>query len=165
LALPFFDLEQTVSYRISTLYSRLSLATSRQLAAGFGLALREWRTLALLARHEPTSASTLVARSPMDKASVSRAVASLKRRRLIATRRGRGDARTQRLVLTQEGRRLYRRIAPLSAIRQTSLLSALTRGEHRALLRILDKLVARAGEMLEEGAAIPIRRKAKPENR
>jgi DNA-binding MarR family transcriptional regulator len=159
-----FDLEQTVGYRISTLYSRLSLGTSRQLA-GFGLVLREWRLLALLAKHEPASATALVARSPMDKASASRAVASLRRRRLIAARRDRSDARTQTLVLTAEGRRLYRRIAPLSAARQRALLAALTPAEHKAVLRILDRLIARAGELLGEGDAIPSRRKANPEKR
>jgi DNA-binding MarR family transcriptional regulator len=159
-----FDLEQTVAFRISTLYSRLSLGTSRQLA-GFELVLREWRLLALLAKHEPASASTLVARSPMDKASVSRAVASLKRRRLIAARRDHSDARTQTLVLTPEGRRLYRRIAPHSAARQRALLAALTPAERRAVLRILDRLIARSGELLSEGDPIPSRRTANAEKR
>lgn len=160
-----FDLEQTLTYRISTLYARLSLATARQLADGFGLALREWRLLALLARHEPTSASALVARSPMDKASVSRAVASLERRRLIAIRPDRSDARAQRLELTPAGRRLHARIAPLAASRQKRLLAALTRAEQRAVLAILDKLIARAGELLGESAAEPTRRRARPEKR
>ena len=162
---PLFDLEQTVTYRISTLYSRLSLLTSRQLARDFGLALREWRLLALLARNEPTSASALAARSPMDKASVSRAVASLKRRRLISRGPDRSDARSQRLELTAEGRRLYRRIAPLAGARQERLLSALKRAEHRAALEILDKLIARAGEMLGEDDPPVTHRKAKTERR
>src|SRR3954468_5072470 len=95
-----FDLEQMLSYRVSKLYSRLYVGTTRQIERGFGLATREWRVLALLGKRQSVSASELVARSPMDKASVSRAVASLARRRLIVSRPDARDGRVQRLALT-----------------------------------------------------------------
>ena len=47
---PSFDLEKMLSYRVSMLFGRLSVGTSRQLVGSFDLALREWRVLALLAK-------------------------------------------------------------------------------------------------------------------
>ena len=145
-----FDLEEMLTYQVSMLYSRLALATSRQLARGFDLALREWRVLALLAKAESISASDLVSRSPMDKASVSRAVTNLVNRGLVSTRPDPQDARVRNLALTRAGWRMYERIAPLSVERQQALLSALTSTEQKTLFRVLDKLMTCANEFLEE---------------
>jgi DNA-binding MarR family transcriptional regulator len=147
---PVFDLEQLLTYRISMLFNRLSVGTSRQLAGRFDLALREWRVLALLAKREPVSASTLVARSPLDKASVSRAVASLAERGLLVSKPSEEDRRSQTLALTREGRRLFRQIAPLSVERQQQLLADFSESERKALFRALDRLIERADELLAE---------------
>jgi DNA-binding MarR family transcriptional regulator len=145
-----FDLEQMLTYKVSLLYSRLALATSRQLAQGFDLVLREWRVLALLARAESMSATTLVSRSPMDKASVSRAVTNLVDRGLISARPDPADARVRNLALTRAGRRVFERIAPLARERQRALLDALTPAERKTVFRALDKLIARANEFLDD---------------
>ncbi len=145
-----FDLEQMLTYKVSLLYSRLALTTSRQLANQFDLALREWRVLALLGKAQPISASALVARSPLDKASVSRAVTNLEERGLVSAEPDPDDGRVRMLRLTRAGERLCERIAPLSVERHRALLSALTPGEQKTLFRALDKLLARANELLEE---------------
>ena len=144
-----YDIEAMLSYRVSSLYSLIQAGTARQLDGGFRLILREWRVLALLAKLEPVTASDLAARSPMDKASISRAVASLAKRDLIRSRPDDEDGRVQQLELTQEGRRLYARIAPVSQARNRDLLSALTASEQTAFFRSLDKLIARADALLQ----------------
>lgn len=150
--LPDFDLEKMLTYRVSMLYNRLSIVTARQLAGGFDLALREWRVLALLAKLEPVLASALVARSPLDKASVSRAVASLTERGLVVAKTSDADRRAQLLVMTPAGKRLFRKIAPLSVERQRQLLSSFSAGERAALFESLEKLIERAGELLGDSA-------------
>jgi DNA-binding MarR family transcriptional regulator len=147
-----FNLERMLTYRISMLYSLLYTGTTRQLTE-HGLVTREWRVLALLGRHQSVSARDLVARSPMDKASVSRAVASLSTRRLIVSRSDPDDRRVQRLSLTPAGRKLYARIAPFSLERQRALLDALPPAERVAIFGTLDKLIARAQALLGEGRA------------
>ncbi len=134
-----FDLEDLLTYRISSLYSQLSAGTAQELQQ-FGLVLREWRVIAMLARHEPLAASELVARSPMDKASVSRAVASLVERGLLAVAPSETDARVKVLRLTALGWALYTRVAPLSVARQKAMLSALTSSERQALTSMLVRI-------------------------
>lgn len=135
-----FDIEQSLTFRISSLYGVLSAGTIQELSGTFGLAFREWRVMAILAKHEPLSASDLVARSPMDKASVSRAVSSLVRRKLVVVAQDESDARVKVLRLTEEGWDLYQRVAPRSVARQKALLSALTTSERESLYFMLDRI-------------------------
>jgi len=145
-----FDLEKMLSYRLSTLSNRLYVGTTRQVESGFGLVTREWRVLALLGKLEPVSASELVARSPMDKASVSRAVASLAKRGLVVVKPDSSDRRVQQLAMTNAGRKLYAQVAPLSLARHRALLAALTPEERISIFAMLDKLIARADALLAE---------------
>ena len=84
---PPLELDRLFSYRISVLSNRLALGASRLYGRRFGLVLREWRVLALLGQFAPMSARDIIERSALDKASVSRAVASLAERSLVRTRR------------------------------------------------------------------------------
>ncbi len=134
-----FDIESALTYRISQLYTRLSTGTTQDLAK-FGLVLREWRVMAMLARHEPLSASELVARSPLDKASVSRAIASLEQRGLVSVAPSTEDARVKMLHLTDAGWNLYGRIAPRSIARHKALMGVLTVSERASLISMLDRI-------------------------
>ena len=134
-----FDIEQSLTFRISSLYSVFSAGTIEELAR-FGLAFREWRVMAILARHEVLSASDLVARSPLDKASVSRAVASLAQRRLLVVAAGETDRRVKELRLTDAGWDLYQQVAPVSIARQKALSGCLTKAERAALHFMLDRI-------------------------
>lgn len=134
-----FDIENALSFRISQLYTRLTTGTSQELST-HGLALREWRVMAMLARHEPLSASELVARSPLDKASVSRAIASLQGRGMVSVAPSTEDARVKVLRLSAGGWRLYSQIAPHSVARQKALMGALTVSERASLVSMLDRI-------------------------
>jgi DNA-binding MarR family transcriptional regulator len=78
----------------------------------------------------------------MHKTRVSRAVAALESRRLLARTVSRSDGREMALELTGEGRRMYAALAPLALQRESVLLSTLTRGERDAFLGALSKLEA-----------------------
>lgn len=134
-----FDIENALTYRISQLFTRLSAGTTQDLAT-FGLVLREWRVMAMLARHEPLSASELVARSPLDKASVSRAIASLEQRELVSVAPSTEDARVKVLHLTDAGWDFYGQVAPRSVARQKALMGVLTVSERASLMSMLDRL-------------------------
>lgn len=153
---PVLDLEELLTYRLAAIYSRLSTSISRQLAQHHGLALREWRVLAMLARHEPLSGSELVARSIMDKASVSRGATALLARKLIVATPHRQDKRAQLLRLTPAGWRLYNDVVPLSRARQAALLAPFDERERRTLFTLLERLERRVFEVLgnsTEGSA------------
>lgn len=143
------ELERFVPYRIATLADLLALGASRLYARRFGLVIREWRVLAVLGEGRPLSAVEVSRRIAIDKARVSRAVASLVRRSLVAREADAFDARRSVLRLTPKGRAMYRRIVPLAAARERELLAALTPPERRELGRLLGKLHARAEAMLD----------------
>ncbi|MCZ4314845.1 MarR family transcriptional regulator [Comamonadaceae bacterium G21597-S1] len=135
-----FDLEDLLTYRISSIYSRLAVGTATELAKPFNLVLREWRVMAMLARHEPLSASELVARSPLDKASASRAIANLTRRKLVSVSASEDDARVKVVRLTDAGWDLYAQVAPKSVARQKAIMSALSASERRDLVSMLERI-------------------------
>jgi len=141
------ELDRLFSYRISVLSNRLALGASRLYGRRFGLVLREWRVLALLGQFAPMSARDIIERSALDKASVSRAVASLAERSLVRTRRDANDSRLQWLELTAKGQRLYSQVAPIALERQRALLSALTPEERSTLDRLLGKLTEQIGRL------------------
>src|SRR5690606_25851342 len=88
----------------------------------FGLSIPEWRVLAAIAERASLTFSQISSTLTMDRAQVSRTIGSLLTKGLIAQltaarteRRGRGHDVTQTtLLLTAEGRRIYRRILPIA---------------------------------------------------
>jgi DNA-binding MarR family transcriptional regulator len=149
---PVFNIDESVTFRISRLFSVFNTGVARQLDAQYHLLLREWRALALLAQHEPMSASELVERSPMDKASVSRAVARLIELGYIHIDPHPVDGRMQTIRLSRSGWALYRKVAPLSAQRQTALLSVLTPTEKKSFFSMLDRIENQATRHFSEDA-------------
>ncbi len=147
-----FELETRLTYRISKLYSALA-RNWRHVGDAHDLPLREWRVLAAISEAGSLSASQLVEESPLDKASVSRAVATLKQRSLISSRRDENDSRVRILSPTAAGERIYQRVAPESAELHGALLSVLSQQEHRTLESLLDKLIERADELTESQSA------------
>jgi DNA-binding MarR family transcriptional regulator len=141
-------IEHFVPHRVATLANLLALDASRRYARRFGLAIREWRVLAVLGEGRPLSATEVSRRTAIDKGRASRAVASLTRRGLIERAPDAFDARRTMLRLSQKGRATYRRIAPLARAREGTLLAPLAPAERRALERLLAKLLSQAETML-----------------
>ena len=150
-----FALERFVPYRIATLASLLARGASQLYARRFGLAIREWRILAVLGEGRPLSAVEVVRRTAIDKGRVSRAIAGLLRRGLVVREADAFDARRTMLRLSLKGRALYRRVVPLATARERELLAGLTAPERRQLERLLAKLHERAEAMFANFAGVP----------
>ena len=58
-----FDLDRLFSYRLSVLSNRISGAISREYHRRFGLAITEWRVMAVLGRFPGLSAGEVAART------------------------------------------------------------------------------------------------------
>jgi DNA-binding MarR family transcriptional regulator len=76
----------------------------------------------------------------MHKTRVSRAVASLEERKLIARAANSADGRELRLHLTKSGRRIYQALVPLALQRERELLSCFGVEQRRAFLTALMRL-------------------------
>lgn len=152
---PAIDLDQFVSYRLSVLSGTWGAASHRFYRRRFGLALREWRVLAVLSRLDGTAggvpASEIARLTAVEKAGISRALAALERRGLVERTWSEADGRRSQVSLTPAGRALLRRLVPAALERQASLVCALTAAERRTFFRLLEKLEKRAAALARGG--------------
>ncbi|MDB5453936.1 MAG: transcriptional regulator, MarR family-like protein [Caulobacteraceae bacterium] len=142
--------EGLLTFRLTALLFKVRGGVINDLKS-YGVAEREWRVLALIANYEPITASELIAVRPLDKASVSRAVASLVERKYVVAVSHPTDGRARTLQLTKQGRELYEKLAPASIARNERVLSVLTDDEREQLFATFDKLYAHV-ERLQGGA-------------
>ena len=152
------ELERFLPYQLSVLANTISQAIAREYAERFGLAVTEWRVLAVLGRYAGLSAVEVAERTAMDKVAVSRAVNSL----LKAGRLKRGlhadDRRRSVLALSAKGRKVYDEVAPMALRYERELLAVLSAEERGWLERILGKLVGEGHDALARAAASRPRR-------
>jgi DNA-binding MarR family transcriptional regulator len=133
-------LEKFLPYRLSVITNRISGALSRHYADRFGIGIPEWRVIANLGRTPGLTANEVVERSAMDKVTVSRAVAALEQKGLLAREKDSVDKRKSRLTLSGKGQEVYAEIAPLALGFERDLLTVLSTDEVAQLERIIDKL-------------------------
>jgi len=131
-------------YRLSVLSNTISGAIAARYDAAFGISIRQWRVMAVLGEGEALTATEIVARTAMDKVAVSRAVADLETRELIARTASTRDARQSVLSLTGQGRDIYAEIAPMALDYEREVLAALSQTELEMLTRFLDRLAGAA---------------------
>lgn len=147
-------LEQFLPYRLSILSQLVSGSIHDQYFEPSGLSIAQWRVMAVLGRFAPLSASEVCARTLLDKVTVSRAVAALFERRLIARATDAKDRRKSALILTPEGRRLHGHIAGLALDYEARLLDGLTPAERRTLDSLLNKLTEHARTLRPDEHAV-----------
>ncbi|MEM9014435.1 MAG: MarR family transcriptional regulator [Pseudomonadota bacterium] len=141
-----FSLEEFIPFRIVS----LGHAFSRRLADAYddeGVTIPEWRVLAVIAEHRRIAARDVVARTPMDKMSVSRAVSGLEHKQLVERAPEETDRRVAMLTLTSHGRSIFRRIAKIALDYEARILSELTVSERKALCTSLSKLEVGANNL------------------
>lgn len=136
------ELERFLPYRLSVLANQVSQRIADTYVGRFGLAVTEWRVIAVLGRFPGLSATGVAERTAMDKVAVSRAVASLLGKGLLTRTVHGEDRRRSVLGLSREGVRLHAQVAPLALGIERRLLARLDAGERRQLLALLDKLGA-----------------------
>jgi DNA-binding MarR family transcriptional regulator len=135
------DFDSSPSYLIAALGNRLSVLAARNLRRQLGLALMEWRVLAVLAVEPGASPGRIVEFAGVNKSVVSRAVNALLKRGLIARAPLPGHGLKTLLSLTAEGRAVHDRgIGARQAAEQT-LLQGLSPAEHEALVKVLKRMM------------------------
>ncbi|MBI1198722.1 MAG: MarR family transcriptional regulator [Phenylobacterium sp.] len=140
-------LDAYLPYRLSVASNAVSSLIARAYEDRFGLSIPQWRLICVLAEDGPMTQVQVVARTVMDKVTVSRAAQALTKRRLVARRRNTADGRSQVLALTAEGRGLHGEIAPLALAYEAALISGLAPEEVTLLKRLLVRLQSAAGQL------------------
>jgi len=139
------DLECFVPYQLSVLSNVVSQEIAQAYGERFGLAVTEWRVIAVLGRFPGMSAAGVAERSAMDKVAVSRAVASLLERGLLHREVDGDDRRRSVLELSAAGREVHAQVAPAALDYERGLLSALSESERAQFSRMLARLGERYG--------------------
>jgi DNA-binding MarR family transcriptional regulator len=132
-----FNLETFLPFRFNRLAAEVSERMSALYAERFDLDIPKWRVLATLSGRDGLTAQDIVASTRTHKSTISRAVDELVTRGLVERAVSAADKRSHNLRLTAEGRKLFRKLQPLVAEYQQTLLAGLTPEEAEALLRAL----------------------------
>ena len=135
-------LDAFLPYQLSLASNAVSSAIARTYETLFGLRVPEWRLIAVLAEEDGVTQQALVARTEMDKMTISRAAQALVARGLVTRVPHGTDRRAHALALSEEGRALYAQIAPKALELEERLLSELGEREVAQLKRTLAKLKA-----------------------
>jgi len=143
-------LEHFLPYQLNVVSSLVSQALSRVYARRYGIGVPEWRVVVTLGQHGVMTAKAIGAHTHMHKTKVSRAVALLEKRRLIARRANRDDMREAFLSLTAAGRSMYEEVAPHALEFARRLTDILSPSDREAFDRALKQLTARSAELVAE---------------
>lgn len=143
-------LEHFLPYQLNVASSLVSQALSRVYAERYGIGVPEWRVLVTLGQHRVMTAKAIGAHTHMHKTKVSRAVALMEKRRLIARRANRDDKREAFLSLTSGGRAMYEEVAPHALDFARRLTEILTPSDRDAFNRALGQLTARSAQLVAE---------------
>jgi DNA-binding MarR family transcriptional regulator len=141
-----FELERFLPYRLTVLASVTAQALS-QIYAGHDIGIPEWRILVTLGERGTMTGKAVGRHTRMHKTKVSRAVASLEKRKLIARQTNRDDLREAFLSLTPAGRAVYNDLVPKAVAFANQLLMAVDPADRPALERALTVLTARCTEL------------------
>jgi DNA-binding MarR family transcriptional regulator len=145
-------LDAYLPYRLSVASNAVSGLIARAYQDRFGLSIPQWRLICVLAEDGPMTQVQIVARTVMDKVTVSRATQGLLGRRLVGRTDHQADGRSHVLALTPPGRRLYAEIAPLALAYEAALIAGLAPEEVTLLRRLLSRLQSAAGALAGEVA-------------
>jgi len=149
---PGLRLDAYLPYRLSVASNAVSGLIARSYQDRFGLTVPQWRLICVLAEDGGLTQGQIVARTVMDKVTVSRAAQELLKRHLVARSDHQAGGRSHVLGRTVEGARLHAEIAPLALAYEAALISGLAPDEVALLKRLRTRVQAAAGQLAGDGA-------------
>ena len=141
-------LDRFLPYRLSVASNVLSQVIARAYESSHGLSMQEWRVIAVLGEAEHLTQQGIVAKTKMDKVTVSRAARSLEERGIVRREANEDDARSLWLSLTAEGRRIYVKVIPAAVELEREVLQGFTAKEVAALEGLLVRVEEAAARVL-----------------
>jgi DNA-binding MarR family transcriptional regulator len=137
-----FDLTSLLGYRLLRLSTSIGNLAGREATEVAGLTLPEYRVLVVLHSRGPSGVVALQQAMLIDKAWISRTLASLVKKLLVASRAEATDARRTLYSVTPTGQRAAQALIEQSLARQKRLMRGVTAEESRLFLRLLKKVQA-----------------------
>ncbi|MDP3546944.1 MAG: MarR family transcriptional regulator [Phreatobacter sp.] len=149
------ELDSFLPYRLNVLASVVSQGLSSIYADRYRLGIPEWRVIATLGQFGSMTAKQIGAHSHMHKTKVSRAVASLTKRKIVQRRANRRDLREAFISLTRDGEAIYADLVPIAQSFAAELSEGFTADERRELDRLLTRLTEQSRKLLNGAAITP----------
>jgi DNA-binding MarR family transcriptional regulator len=146
------DLERYVPAFITFIANKLSNSATARYQREFGVNVTEWRIMSLLAIEPGIPASRICHVIGFDKGPVSRTLAAMEKRALVAIRTDPDDGRTHSISLTARGRATHDKVIVAAFERERRLLSCLSRGEQEVLIDLLRRLHNNLDAVTADGA-------------
>lgn len=143
-AAPALKLEEFLPYRLNVLATLVSQALARVYAERYDIGVPEWRVMATLGQYGVMTGKAIGAHAHMHKTKVSRAVAVLESRKLVARRANRSDMRESFLSLTPAGHAVYCELAPVMLAMAQQLIEAVEPADRAVFDRVLTILTERS---------------------
>jgi DNA-binding MarR family transcriptional regulator len=135
-----FLLANFVPFRLNRLADAVSQDLSEIYRDRFGLEIPEWRVLVTVGQRPECTAQHVAASTRMHKTRVSRAVASLTKRKLVERVSCVEDGRELRLCLTKPGHKVYDVLVPLALERERALLAKMSAVNSQGFIAALSQL-------------------------
>ena len=134
------DLDRYVPALITFIANKLSRSATVLYQKRFKVNVTEWRILSLLAIEPEISASRICHVIGFDKGPVSRTLAAMEERGLVAIKADREDGRTYSISLTARGAATHDHVIAVALERERRLLSCLSKGERETLIGLLRRV-------------------------
>jgi DNA-binding MarR family transcriptional regulator len=147
------ELEQFLPYQLNVVAALVSEALSRVYARRYRIGIPEWRVLVTLGQFGGMTGKAIGTHTHMHKTKVSRAVAFLEKRKLLARRTNPADMRETFLSLTAAGRAIYQELTPHALDFARRLTEILTPGDRDAFQRALRLITDRSAQLVAEAIA------------
>ena len=143
-------LEQFLPYQLQVVSTLMSQALSRVYVRRYQLGIPEWRVLVSLGQFGWMNGKAICTHTHMHKTKVSRAVAMLEQRKLLARRANRADMRESLVSLTVTGRAIYEELAPDAVAFSRRLTEILSPSDREAFQRAIKQLTDRSAQLVAE---------------
>jgi DNA-binding MarR family transcriptional regulator len=141
LAKTALDLFRFMPFRLNRLAAEVSAALSVEYSERYGLDIPEWRVLATLGFREGACTAQYICHcTRTHKSTISRAVTTLMRRKIVERVANQNDRREFALQLTTRGRTLYEELIPRLLRKEQEILSCLSAQERRDFAAALSKI-------------------------
>ncbi|MTI15718.1 MarR family transcriptional regulator [Rhodobacteraceae bacterium RKSG542] len=137
-----FDLEAFLPFRLNQAAERLSSEFQQVYKARYGMTRPEWRVLAHLGHFGTMTATEIGSRASIHKTKISRAVASLEKRRWLRRFQDETDRRWEHLELTPAGLQVFEDLGGEAVKLEATLKTLISKEERQELLRLLASLEA-----------------------
>ncbi len=135
------DLLKFMPFRLSRLAAEVSAALASEYSDRYGIDVPEWRVIATLGfRQTPCSAQFISQCTRTHKSTISRAVTSLLRRKMLERVENKEDRREFNLRLSRKGRALYEELIPQLLRKEVKIMSCLSARERKDFALMLGKI-------------------------